>query len=327
MPGSPFNKAPMAGSMGYDVITILDTCVDLVVNLGDAVPEFDQKEKLVDSFSLEMGGSSCIFACQCAKLGLNTAGVGVVGKDVFGQVVTNGLISAGVNTAHLKTDDALNTGLGVLLTRGSDRAILTYSGTIGAVSREHLTDGLLRSARHLHVGSYYLLSGLRDEFPGILRRAKNFGLTVSLDTNWDPQEKWNLPAELLEHVDIILPNENEAMLLTGTGSAHEAARLLAAKVPVVAVKQGPEGGMAIKGNESVQLSAIDVQVTDTVGAGDSFDAGFIYAYLNGLTLEDCLRAGIFCGSMNTAKPGGTAGQARLEALLGYLDHNAIPPVM
>jgi sugar/nucleoside kinase (ribokinase family) len=304
--------------MKYDVITILDTCADLVVNLGDATPEFGQKEKWVDSFSLEMGGSNCIFASQCAKLGLRTAGAGFVGADAFGRVVLDGLQSAGVDASHVITDDKLGTGLGVILTRGADRAILTYSGTIGAASPALVNDELLISARHLHVGSYYLLTGLIGVLPGIFARAKKLGLSTSLDTNWDPSEEWALPDEILASVDIFMPNENEAMHLTRAGKAEEAARLLAERIPVVAVKQGAEGGMAVSGDRFAMLPAVDVDVADTIGAGDSFDAGFIYGILNAWELRDCLRAGLYCGSMNAARAGGTAGQARLEGLLAHL---------
>ena len=325
--------------MHYDVITILDTCVDLVVDLGDTIPEFDQKEKWVDSFSVEMGGSSCIFACQAAKLGLKTVGVGVVGCDAFGQIVLDGLASANVDISYIRKDESLKTGLGVLLTRGDDRAILTYSGTIGAVKPEFLTDELLGKARHLHVASYYLLTGVLKSFPDILRRAKALGLTVSLDTNWDPSEKWELPDVLLQYVDIFIPNENEAMFLTRTNEVTKAASLLAQKVPLVVVKQGAEGAMVMTGEKHVNhqskfpaskggvgggsnvltLPPMEVKVVDTVGAGDSFAAGFIYAYLSEMELCDCLRAGLYCGSMNTTQTGGTSGQARLEDLSKFLN--------
>jgi len=294
--------------MRYDVITIFDTCVDLIVNLGDTVPEFGQKEKWFDSFTLGMGGSCCIFACQCAKLGLKTTGVGAIGNDTFGQVVTDTMRKSGVDISHIKKDEALSTGLGVLLTREGDRSILTYSGTIGAARPEMLTDELLSASRHLHIGSYYLLTGVKDSLPDIAKRAKNYGLTVSLDTNWDPEEKWDLPDELLSSIDIIIPNENEAMLLTGAADILDAAQMLIKKVPLVAIKLGAEGGMVVSKEGYIRLPAMDVAVVDTIGAGDCFAAGFVYAYLNGENPEKCLRAGIYCGSMNTTCSGATAGQ-------------------
>jgi sugar/nucleoside kinase (ribokinase family) len=305
--------------MKYDVLTILDTCADLVVDLGEVVPQFGQKEQYVNSYALDMGGSTCIFACQCAKLGLKTAGLGVVGEDMFGYIVKNTLEKSGVDTSNIIARSDIQTGLGLHLKRaGDDRSILTYSGSIGAAEPEHISDELLMSARHLHVGSYYLLEKIKEALPGILRRAKSFGLTTSLDTNWDPSELWQLPDEILDYTDIILPNFSEALLLSGCGDLDSAVKKLAGKVPVVAVKLGAEGALAESGGKRVTLPAPDVDVIDTIGAGDNFDAGFIYAYLRGLPPGEALRAGIYCGSMSAAKPGGVKSQAPLSDLLDYL---------
>ena len=304
--------------MKYDILTIFDICADLAVDLGDTIPEFGQKEKYVDSFAIEMGGSACIFACQCAKLGLKTTGAGVVGDDIFGCMVKDTLAQSGVDISNIMTDGNIKTGLGLHLMRGGDRSILTYSGSIGAVAPEHITDGLLRSARHLHIGSYYLLDGLRNALPDILSRAKSFGLTVSLDTNWDPSEEWKLPGEILSNIDIILPNYSETLLLTGCSDIDRAVKFLADKVLVVAVKLGADGGLVESGGKRIHLPAPTVNVADTIGAGDNFDAGFIYAYLRNFPLEDCLRAGVCCGSASAAKHGGIAGQTILRDLLTCL---------
>ena len=304
--------------MKYDILTVFDICADLVMDLGDTVPEFDQKEKYIDSFTLDMGGSTCIFACQCAKLGLKTTGIGVAGNDILGNIITDTLVKSGVDISNIITDGNVKTALGVHLVRGDDRSILTYPESIGAVKPEHITDGFLQSAKHLHIGSYYLLDGIREALPDILRRAKSYGLTVSFDTNWDPSEEWNLPNELLENIDIIFPNYNEALLLTGCSDIDGAVKSLASKVPVVAVKLGADGGFVESGGQRINLPAIKSDVIDTIGAGDNFDAGFIYGYLNGLTPEQCLRSGIYCGSASTGKPGGIAGQALSKDLLDYL---------
>ncbi|MCL1792668.1 MAG: sugar kinase [Oscillospiraceae bacterium] len=304
--------------MKYDILTILDTCADLVVDLGDVIPEFGQKEQYVNSFALDMGGSACIFACQCAKLGLKTAGLGVVGDDIFGDMVKKTLAESGVDTSNIITETDVQTGLGLHLKRkGDDRSILTYSGSIGAFGPKHIADELLQSARHLHIGSYYLLDKIREALPGILRKAKSFGLTTSLDTNWDPSEKWILPGEILSCTDIIFPNLSEALLLSGCFDLDGALKYFAGKVPVVAVKLGAGGGIAESGGERIKLPAPEVKVIDTIGAGDNFDAGFIYSYLHGAKLEKCLRSAIFCGSASAAKAGGVKSQLSLGDLPGF----------
>jgi len=308
--------------MKYDILTVLDICADLVVDLGDTVPEFGQKEKYVDDFALDMGGSTCIFACQCAKLGLKTTGAGVIGGDAFGQLVIETLKNSGIDISNIIKSENIKTGLGLhLMKRGDDRSILTYSGSIGAVTPEQITDELLKSTRHLHIGSYYLLDGIRDKLPDILRCAKNFGLTTSLDTNWDPSEQWQMPDEIFANIDIFLPNYNEALILSGCPDIHEALIELAKKVPVVAIKMGADGGLAAGCGDQFKLPAIQISKTDiadTIGAGDNFDAGFIYAWLKDLPLMECLRAGLYCGSVSIKKPGGIAGQISCDHLLKYL---------
>jgi len=302
----------------YDILTIFDACVDMVVKLGNVVPEFDQKEKLVDSVSIEMGGSNCIFASQCAKLGLKATGIGVIGKDSFGRIVKDSLEASGVDTAFLKEDENINTAIGISLDRGHDRAILTYDESIRAVKPEMITDEILSKARHLHIGSYYLLTGIKNELIDIIERARKFSATISLDTNWDPSEKWELPVELLKLVDIFFPNENEIKLLSRKNDIDAAAAYFLQYVPVVALKLGSDGGKVYSDETVFSARPLNVEVQDTIGAGDSFDAGFLYGYINNLPLELCLKCGLFCGSMNVTQSGGCKGQADIKMLKEYL---------
>lgn len=299
----------------YDVVTVLDTCVDLIMQGGDVVPRFGQAEQLVDDYHLEIGGSACLFACQCAKLALRTAGAGRVGKDVFGAMVLQRLSLAGMDAAHIAEEPGLHTGLGLALCRKEgDRAILTVPGSIDFANPEALLE-LLPRARHLHVASYYLLAGMRAHWPAILREAKRLGLTVSLDTNWDPMEKWDGLNELAPYIDILFPNDTELLAFTGLVDPLNAAAQLAKRVPLVAAKLGAEGALAVRSNgEVARRPANQVSVADTVGAGDTFDAGFLYGYLNGRSLDECLRAGVFCAGRSVTKPGGFMGQPVLSEL-------------
>lgn len=296
----------------YEVLTVFDTCVDLIVDLGETIPEFDQKEKLVKDFGLYMGGSACIFAAQCAKLGLSATGVGILGQDAFGALVKETLASSGVDVSHVKEDPLVKTGLGISLNRGADRSILTYDQSIRAVKASMVTDGLLAQARHLHLASYYLLEGVAREAVSLLRRAKALGLTVSLDTNWDPSEQWEIPPELWKLVDVFLPNENEICLLSGRNAPEEALEYFRRIVPLVVMKRGEKGAVAASERELAALPTVPTKVADTVGAGDSFDGGFLYGFLRGWPLEKALRLGILCGSHNVSCFGGYAGQLTQE---------------
>jgi sugar/nucleoside kinase (ribokinase family) len=302
-----------------DVLTFGDLCVDLIVKGSDIVPEFGQKEKMVEDYSLELGGSCSIFACQCSKLGLNTMVVGKVGKDVFGDLIYNTMISAGIDTSLVLIDNCSKTGITVQLDKTDDRAMLTYNGTIDSFEIGDITDELLMKVKHLHIGSYFLMKKIQPHYPEILKKLKAFGATISLDTNWDPEENWDSGLkDIIQYVDIFLPNENEAMAVTGLNSLTSAIETLKSQIPVIALKKGREGGSVYAGEKASSTGAIDVSKKDSIGAGDSFDGGFVYGFLNGLSLEKCLQIGCICGSMNTRAVGGTMGQARLDEVMKYI---------
>lgn len=303
----------------YDVVTAFDACVDLLVR-GDAAPQYNQAEQLMDGYLLEMGGSACIFACQCARLGLRSAGVGAVGDDTYGSFVLQKLASCGVDVSNVRRDGCMQTGLGLALCRpDGNRAILTVPGSIDSADPGRLL-ALLPEARHLHIASYYLLKKMRPHWPEILREAKRLGLTVSLDSNWDPAERWDGVMELFPYLDIFFPNENELVAFTGESRPEAAARLLAGKVPLVAAKLGEKGAMAMRSDgQNAFCPAMKVEVADTVGAGDTFDAGFLYGYLNGWSLEGCLRLGVFCAGRSVRAAGGLAGQPGLAEATEWLD--------
>jgi sugar/nucleoside kinase (ribokinase family) len=303
-----------------DVFTFGDLCVDFIMKGKDVVPEFGQKEKLVDDYSLEMGGSCSIFACQAAKLGLKTAVVGHVGEDAFGDLILSTLENSGVNTGHVKRDKLEKTGITMMLSTGEDRAMMTYNGTIDAVSREDVTEEFLKSVKHLHIGSYFLMKRIQPHYPEIVKKLKEYGATISLDTNWDPEETWDSGIwDIMPYVDIFFPNENEAMAITKEPTAEKAIEKLKQTVPVIAVKKGADGAVIYAKGKTYYTLAVDAVKVDAVGAGDSFDGGFIYGYLSGKSIEDCARFGSICGSLNIRKAGGTKGQPKLEEALKYLD--------
>jgi sugar/nucleoside kinase (ribokinase family) len=294
----------------YDVVTFGDVCVDLIVSGGDLVPRFGQAEQLVGDYALEMGGSGCIFACQAARLGLRTAVLGRVGDDAFGRLVVERLEACGVDTPYVAVDPALKTGLGIALCRREDRAILTYMGSISALRIADVSDALLSSARHLHYGSYYLHTGLRAHAVEILGRARTLGLTTSLDTNWDPEERWTgIVGQALPLIDVFLPNEQEALHLSGEETLDEAAaRFRADGVPLVAIKRGAQGARLYAEGRTLDCAVLPAAGGDSIGAGDSFDAGLLAAWLRDLPLERCLETACACGAAVAGAVGGLAGQ-------------------
>lgn len=302
----------------YDVLVPGEINPDLILS-GDVEPAFGQAEKVVDSATLTVGSSSVIFACGAARLGLRVAFIGKCGDDLFGRFMLEEMRRRGVDVSHVIVDPRLSTGLTVILNKGDDRAMLTYPGAIGALRAEEIPDTLLGQARHLHVASYFLQDALRPGLPDLFRRARALGLTVSLDTNWDPAGEWRGVLDLLPLLDVFLPNRAEACALAGVPEVEEAAQRLAGIVEVVAVKLGAEGALGVQGEQVMRVPSLSVAVVDTVGAGDNFDAGFLCGYLNGWPLERALRLGTVCGALSTRAAGGVAAQPTLEEAMACLE--------
>jgi sugar/nucleoside kinase (ribokinase family) len=206
----------------------------------------------------------------------------------------------------------------VILNKETDRSILTYLGTITDLQASDIPDHLLRQARHIHVASYFLQAKLQPDLPALFRRAHLLGLTTSLDTNYDPTEKWQGFDELLSTTDIFFPNKTEALSITGADDIAAAARQLGSMSTLTVVKLGAEGAMLQYSEETIFTSSISVKVVDTIGAGDSFDAGFLYGYLNHWDLEKSLRLATVCGALSTQASGGTAAQPTLDEALVFL---------
>jgi sugar/nucleoside kinase (ribokinase family) len=246
----------------------------------------------------------------------------VVGNDLFGAFMMDVLKSRGVDVSNVIVDENQATGMSVILNSKKDRAIITYLGAINALRSVQITDEILAEARHLHVASYFLQTNLQPGLPDLFKRAQRLGLTTSLDTNWDPEEKWAGVDELLKHTTVFLPNETEALSLTGAPTVAVAAERLSLKASIVTVKMGADGGLAFDGESFYRTPTIPEDVLDTVGAGDTFDAGFMYGYLQGWPLERCLKLGVVCGSLSTRLAGGITSQPALEEALRFLDERS-----
>jgi sugar/nucleoside kinase (ribokinase family) len=302
----------------YDLVVAGEINPDLILTDPQLEPRFGQAEILVKDAALTPGSSSVIFACGAARLGLKVAFIGVAGNDVFGHFMLEALKARGVDISNVIVDPTQTTGFTVILNRVTDRAMLTHLGAINALTADQVPDDLMGQARHLHIASYFLQTRLQPDIPELFGRARVLGLTTSLDTNWDPSEQWSGVHDLLPLVDVFLPNENEACALTKMDSVIDSIRKLGTNSKIVAVKMGAEGGIAVEGATLVQASVIPVELVDTVGAGDTFDAGFIYGFLAGWPLEKSLKLGVACGSLSTEKPGGLEGQPTLAEALGAI---------
>jgi len=301
----------------FDILVAGEINPDLILS-GNVIPEFNQVEKLVDLAALTIGSSSAIFACGAARLGLKVAFIGVCGEDVFGRFMLDEMSKRKVDVSNVIVRSDGQTGLSVILNNQSDRAILTHTGLIAELQGSNITDNLLKQSKHLHVASYFLQTKLQPDLPALFQRARSLGLTTSLDTNYDPFEKWIGFDELLSVTNVFLPNETEAKSLSGEATVDEAAGRLGSRVEALAIKLGAEGALGVRKGARVRVASIPVKVIDTVGAGDSFDAGFMYGYLNNWELEKSLRLACVCGALSTQQAGGVNGQSTLEEAMQFV---------
>ena len=302
----------------FDLLIIGEINPDIILRGTDVVPVFGQVEKMVEAADLTIGSSSVITACGAARLGLKVAFVGVAGDDVYGRFMLQAMQERGIDTSHCLIDPALSTGFTVILAKpDGDRAMLTYSGAIAALQPRQINHDILLQTRHLHVGSYFLLDGLRAGLPDLFAAAHTHNVTTSLDTNWDPQEKWQVE-EILPHCDVLLPNAAEAQRLANRATLAASLPVLADVVPTLAVKLGAEGGLVVQEDEMVQKRPFSVNIIDTVGAGDSFNAGFLYGYIKQWSPAQSLQLALACGSLSTQAAGGTTAQPTLDEALQIL---------
>lgn len=287
-----------------DVVIAGEVNVDLI--LREVPPLVLGKELSAEDMDLILGGSSSITAFNLSRLGAKVGFVGVLGEDFFGRFCAERLEYAGVDLSQLKRTSAAKTGITVWQTRGDRRAGVTYSGTIAMLRESDVSSEYLQRARHLHVGAYFMLDALHPDAPALFRRARSLGLTTSVDTNYDPTEKWDSGIrELLRETDIFFPNDDEAKLIAGKSDVREAAKALQELARIVVVKLGKEGVLVVSAEGTFQTAAVPAEAVETTGAGDSLNAGFLTRFVEGAPLEECARAGVEAGARAVTRVGGT----------------------
>lgn len=322
MPGTDggSRRPPPADARDLDLLVVGEINPDVIVADPDPRPAFGQVERRVADIRLTIGSSSAITACGAARLGLRVAIVGVVGDDALGRFVVAAIAERGVDVGSVRIDPSLPTGASVVLSRGDDRAILTAEGAIGAVAASDVPPELLARARHLHVGGWFLQRSLWPDGARLFAAAHEAGLTTSVDPNWDPTERWESGLRtVLPHLDVVLPNAIEASRIAGLASpepapagvalARMSVRGSSASGALVVVKAGAMGAVAASADGVVtSTQAYPVEAIDSTGAGDSFDAGFLDAWLSGRPIAESVRRAAICGALSTRAVGGTEAQ-------------------
>ncbi len=309
----------------FDVSIAGEINLDLILyGLAEEIPV--EREILATDFRYTLGGSSSIVAHNLASLGASVGFSTRLGKDELGRIALERMAESGTDLSEVVyAGDATSTGVTVLLYHGAKRRILTYPGTMSGMSRADLNFDYLASAKHFHLSSLFLQKALAPDLPALFRDLKHAGLTISLDTNDDPDNVWDgVLHELLEYVDLLLPNAEEACRIARRNTVEEALAALSSRVPCIAAKCGPAGALLQTGDNLSRIPPIRVAPVDTIGAGDSFDAGFLYGYVRGADPLDCATAGNIAGALSTLRPGGTEAFRDAEFRESFLRKHHFP---
>ncbi len=293
----------------FDVLGIGELNADLILT-GLAEPPTLDKEVLADEYKRSLGSSTAICIGNLSALGLKTGFCGKVGSDDTGTFVLEELNRHGINTGNCIVDSNAKTGMTVSLNWNGDRALVTVQGAMAGFSLRDFSIDILANARHIHIGSFFLQTSLQKDLVYIFKKAHEYGATTSLDAGWDIMNTWDSGIlDVLPFADLFLPNEVEAIKISKAETPEEAARKLADLCANVVVKKGSRGAYCVSKGLEYSVSAIEnVSVVDTTGAGDSFNAGFIYGFVNGFCIEKCMEYANACGALSVMNMGGITSE-------------------
>lgn len=293
------------------ILVVGETNVDVVMHAGAAATP--GQEVIAQDCVLTLGSSSAICAMGLARLGTRVIFVSRIGADIWGDYCLDVLKARGIDTTRVIRDPSLKTGVTVSISSPADRALVTYVGSIGEVREADVPQGLLDEVQHLHVSSYFLQTRLREGICRLFQRARDRGVTTSLDPGFDPQNRWTADVKTVALMaDVFLPNEVELEAITGCATPDEGLLALDDRRTRTVVKLGRAGAMTREQGETIRVGAFSIDAIDTTGAGDSFNAGFLYGFVRQLPVSECLLHANACGALSTRELGGTAAQPTLE---------------
>ncbi len=276
------------------------------------------EERRTERFSLSAGGGAFITTVGLVRLGVRVAARAYVGRDLLGEFQLASLRREKVDLAQVKRHPRLGAGITVAFSTDADRGFLTYPGCAADVGRLlRIRDvPVLRRAHHVHFAGMPKPFGERLV---LLDRLAAAQVTTSLDIGWNPR-RYSDPDfhDVIRRVTIFLPSWHDAQWLTGRATPEDAVRALGELVPVPVVKLGAEGAIGLEEGRPVRVRPPEVAPVDTTGAGDAFNAGFLWAYLRGEPLRRCLLAGNLCGALSTRAPGGATAFPRLREVLAHM---------
>ncbi len=282
----------MTGRPVKTVIVIGDLNLDIIFSHIDGQPAFG-KEIGSGNFVMKPGGSAANVAILLALNGCPVRFYSRVGRDFAGEFVVKSLEEYGVVTDTVVFSDTDATGATVSLTYPNDRMFITFPGTISSTGLNDLKKPAFSKNCHLHLASAFLQTGLRPYFGDFLKRAREQGMTTSLDPGGDVTGKWNISdmEDFFPDIDFFLPNREELLGITKKSDVKDALDSFSDKIQTVIVKDGADGAFVRYRGKISHYSALPADVVDTTCAGDSFDAGFLFGMSRGMPIPDSVRHG------------------------------------
>ncbi|MAS71530.1 MULTISPECIES: carbohydrate kinase family protein [unclassified Leeuwenhoekiella] len=304
------------------ILVIGELNVDILLNGIDGFPQMG-KEILADSMNVVLGSSSAIFAANAAALGASVSFCGKVGNDAYGELCVRTLKNMGVQTDWISISAEKNTGATLILNYDQDRANITYCGAMVDFTQTDIPWDHIADFDHVHLSNFFVQEGIRKDILEIFKKLKEYGITTSLDTQWDVLERWDFDYKsCLPYVDFFLPNESELLALTGFDSIEKAITEIQDFTNYLALKMGNEGSWGIYNKEILKTDAFSPETfVDAIGAGDSYNAGFVTHFLNTQNFKESLINGNLMGAVNTTATGGTqafSSQKSLHQILNKL---------
>ncbi len=299
----------------FDVLVVGELNVDIILDKIQGFPEIG-KEILSKELNITLGSSSAIFASNISSLGNKVAFIGKIGKDNFANIIKESLENKKVYTDFIIESKKYKTGLTIVMNYDMDRANVTFPGAMEHLLEKEVDNTILSKAKHLHLSSIFLQTGLLKDIVQLFKKAKELGLTTSMDPQWDPSENWKLDLEeLLPYIDVFLPNIEEFKLITNSTSIKSGLEKIKSYANTVVIKDGKNGAHLWDKEELISKPAfLNENIVDCIGAGDSFDAGFISEYIKGKNIESCLEFGNITGAINTTASGGTTAFQNIKTI-------------
>ncbi|KAF0689124.1 Aste57867_19396 [Aphanomyces stellatus] len=306
------------GAQAAPLIAVLgDSFVDVLAGV-EGLPTWGQDTPCTSPIQMQPGGSALNTATQLANLnGTRVAFHTALGADAFGEMLTGHLAKRHVEL-HSPLLSNVPTGVCIVLTGRGDRAFVTHYGAARVFAIDHIDKEALFQAKHIHIGGFYSVLGLVPDLAALLREAKARGITLSLDTNYDGSEEWANLEEILPLLDVFLPNEVEARRISKRDSLDEAIAYFAAAAPhmLTVLKVGGDGVRAhcAATSQDFCFGGFPTDVVDATGAGDAFNAGFLYAWTQHHDVMQGLKWGCAVGSMCVRVVGACTNVPAFDAL-------------